>query len=119
MKRVLVFNALSDKKITMRHYEVPQIAEHLVAKGDIEMKEVGPRIDLSVRRQKVGSSDLFKTACKKPKLINTEKKRVRNRCVSVLFRFRGIYSRMPSERRRGRCTPSSKTSRPLPPASSR
>ena len=39
------------------------------------MKEIGPRFDLSLRRHQIASTDLYKLACKKPKVINTEKKR--------------------------------------------
>lgn len=39
------------------------------------MKEVGPRFDLIMRRNKIASADLFKTACKKPKLINVDLKK--------------------------------------------
>lgn len=33
----------------------------------IELEEIGPRMDLTIRRQKLASDILFKQACKKPK----------------------------------------------------
>lgn len=33
----------------------------------IELVEIGPRMDLRVRRTKLATDDLFKQACKKPK----------------------------------------------------
>jgi len=46
-------------------------------KSMIEMKEIGPRFDLKLRRNQVASMDLYKLACRKPKIINPEKKKVR------------------------------------------
>jgi len=42
----------------------------------IEMREIGPRFDLKLRRSQVASIDLYKLACRKPKVLNPEKKRV-------------------------------------------
>ena len=33
----------------------------------IELVEIGPRMDLRIRRTKLATDDLFKQACKKPK----------------------------------------------------
>jgi ribosome production factor 2 len=40
------------------------------------MNEIGPRFTLACRRDKLGSSDLFKDACKKPKPAFDATKRV-------------------------------------------
>ena len=40
------------------------------------MNEIGPRFTLACRRDKLGSSDLFKDACKKPKPAFYATKRV-------------------------------------------
>jgi hypothetical protein len=40
------------------------------------MREIGPHFDLKMRRTHIAGSDLYKAACKKPKLINPDKKRV-------------------------------------------
>ena len=33
----------------------------------IELEEIGPRVDLSVRRSRLATDDLFKQSCKRPK----------------------------------------------------
>lgn len=35
LKRILVFTALDDVTIDVKHYEVPSVAEHLIMKNDI------------------------------------------------------------------------------------
>lgn len=41
----------------------------------IELSEIGPRMDLIVRRTKFASDDLFKQSCKKPKELKVKKKK--------------------------------------------
>lgn len=41
----------------------------------IELEEIGPCMDLCVRRTKFASDDLFKQACKKPKELKVKKKK--------------------------------------------
>lgn len=41
----------------------------------IELEEIGPRVDLSVRRTQLASEDLFKQSCKKPKELKAKKKK--------------------------------------------
>ena len=60
----------------MRHYEIPLVSEAHVLKKDIEFNEIGPHFDMTMRRSQMSSMDLFKTACKKPKMVNMDKKRV-------------------------------------------
>lgn len=76
MKRVLIFTSISDTKIQARHFEIPKITEPEITKGHLELKEIGPRFDLTFRRSNPASIDLYKTACRKPKVLNPEKKRV-------------------------------------------
>ena len=67
----MVFTAMDDTTIQVRHYEVPKISE-----GDkVDFKEIGPRFDFKMRRAQIASNDLFKLACKKPKIANVEKKK--------------------------------------------
>ena len=58
----------------MRHYEVQTITESLL---NLEFKEIGPHFDLKFRRHQIASADLYKTACKKPKITNMEKKKAK------------------------------------------
>lgn len=67
----MVFTAMDDTTIQVRHYEVPKISE-----GDkVDFKEIGPRFDFKMRRAQIASNDLFKLACKKAKVANVEKKK--------------------------------------------
>lgn len=77
MKKVLVFTAIDDATIKFRQFELPKISEQEVLKASLEMREIGPHFDLRLRRSQIGSQDLFKLACKKPKLTNVEKKKAR------------------------------------------
>ncbi|XP_012280809.1 ribosome production factor 2 homolog [Orussus abietinus] len=73
LEHVLSFTAMQDK-ILVRSYRT------LLKKSGtriprIELEEIGPRFDLSIRRLKLGSEDLFKQACKKPKELKVKKKK--------------------------------------------
>jgi len=61
-----------DKRIHMRGYKIV-----LKKSGEktptVELEEMGPSADLVVRRFKLGSADLFKTACKRPKELKPKK----------------------------------------------
>ena len=74
LKRVLVFTSVDDTTIQVRHYEVPKITENAVG---VEFKEIGPHFDFKLRRNQIASGDLYKLACKKPKIANVEKKKAR------------------------------------------
>ena len=41
----------------------------------IELNEMGPHVDLNVRRTQLASDDLFKQSCKKPKDLKVKKKK--------------------------------------------
>jgi ribosome production factor 2 len=82
LRRVLVFTAVEENTIQVRHYEVNgpkngKLSEAGVQMGDVEFKEIGPRADLKLRRQQIASTDLYKAACRKPKVANVEKKKAR------------------------------------------
>jgi ribosome production factor 2 len=74
MKRVLAFTSVDDSTIQVRHYEVPKITE---SSQGLEFKEIGPHFDLKLRRNQIASHDLYKIACKKPKITNMEKKKAK------------------------------------------
>lgn len=74
---MLAFTALDDKTVRVRHYEAGKISEAGVALGDVDLVEIGPSFDLIMRRQQVASGDLYKLACRKPKIANVEKKKSR------------------------------------------
>ncbi|XP_078617713.1 ribosome production factor 2 homolog [Branchiostoma floridae x Branchiostoma japonicum] len=65
LEHVLQFTAL-DGKVMVRSYKV------LLKKSGsrtprVELSEIGPALDLEVRRTRLASDDLYKKACKKPK----------------------------------------------------
>ena len=49
------------------------------------MNEIGPRFDLSFRRDRIAAADLFKAACKKPKLVNPETKQMKKNMYTDEF----------------------------------
>ena len=74
----MVFTTVGDKKINCRHYEVgvkKDITETEVKNQSMNLNEIGPRFDLTFRRDQIASSDLYKNACKQPKVENPEKKK--------------------------------------------
>ena len=74
LKRVLTFTCVDDSTIQVRHFEVPKITENAVG---VDFKEIGPHFDLKIRRTQIASNDLYKAACKKPKVTNMEKKKAK------------------------------------------
>lgn len=88
MKRLIVFTVLDDTTIQFRQYEVPQITEPHVQKGQLDLREIGPSFDLKLRRTQLASIDLYKTACRKPKITNIDKKRVNTLNLTFLSQRR-------------------------------
>jgi ribosome production factor 2 len=74
LKRVLTFTSVDDTTIHVRHFEVPKLTENAV---NIEFREIGPRFTLRLRRTQLASGDLYKAACKKPKIANMDKKKAK------------------------------------------
>ena len=72
----MIFTSLSDTKIAVRHFEMQNINEEDVKKQTLKMAEIGPSFDLSFRRDKIAAADLYKAACKQPKLQTAENKRM-------------------------------------------
>ncbi|XP_034253972.1 ribosome production factor 2 homolog [Thrips palmi] len=73
LEHVISFTA-ADGMIYMRSYKI-----FLKKSGQktprIEIEEIGPSADMKLRRTKLGSDDLFKTACKQPKMLQIKKKK--------------------------------------------
>ena len=75
LKRVMVFTSLSDSVITFKQFEVNSgkaVNVTDVKNQTLGMEEVGPRFTLGWRRDKLAADDLYKEACKKPKIRNVE-----------------------------------------------
>ena len=76
LKRIMVFTCKSENSpIEVRHLEASDINETTVAKQTVPFREVGPCFDLTLRRDKMADTDLYKEACRQPKVLNIEKKK--------------------------------------------
>jgi ribosome production factor 2 len=84
----MVFTSISDTKIECRHYEInvgKQINETDVKKQTLAMNEIGPRFNLTYRRDKIADSDLYKQACRQPKLMKAETKQMKKNMYTDEF----------------------------------
>lgn len=74
LEHVVSFTITDDLKIHMRSYKI-----HLKKSGQrtprIELSEIGPSMDLEVRRAKIASEDLYKMSRKQPKQLKPIKKK--------------------------------------------
>ena len=76
MRRAIIFTCKSESDpIQFQHVECEQVAEPLVHQNKISFREVGPSFCMRFRRDKIASADLYKTACKQPRVTNMEKKK--------------------------------------------
>ena len=91
MARVMLFTCRGEKKpIEVRHLEVSNISEATVTMKTVPFREIGPCFDLTLRREKMASTDLYKTACKKPRVRNPDKKRAdKNKFTNALGETKG------------------------------
>jgi len=51
----------------------------------LSMNETGPRFDMQIRRDKIADSDLYKAACKQPKLVSSETKKLKKNMFTDEF----------------------------------
>ena len=86
LRRVVVFSVATDKKIKIRCYETSEIDENKV-KNTLRLSEIGPSLDLAIRRVKLASQELYKLACKQPK--ETSKYKSKNESTNMLGEKRG------------------------------
>ena len=86
-----MFTCTSEKDpISVKHLECSNISEALAKKNAIPFHEIGPSFSLRLRRDKLATLDLFKEACRKPKIANLEKKKARkNKFTNVLGETKG------------------------------
>jgi len=71
LENVLSFTAV-DNKIQMRGYKTA-LKKSGTKTPRVELEEVGPCLDLDLRRTRIGSDDLFKRAMKQPKAAKPKK----------------------------------------------
>lgn len=71
LEHLIVFS-LVNKKILFRSYRVTLKKSDTKGPG-VELLEIGPHMNFVLRRSKLASEDLFKTACRKPKQLKPKK----------------------------------------------
>lgn len=73
LEHVILFTA-AEGKLYIRSYRV-LLKKSGARTPRIELEEIGPSLDLVVRRTKLASDDLYKRACRKPKTAKPKKKK--------------------------------------------
>lgn len=61
--------------IEVNHLECREVSEVLAKKNAIPFREIGPAFSMRLRRDKIAGIELFKEACRKPKIANVDKKK--------------------------------------------
>jgi len=74
LEHVLSFTAEGQNRIRFRSYRI------LFKKSGgrtprVELTEMGPRFDMSIRRSRLASDDMFKLACKQPRQLKPKKRK--------------------------------------------
>lgn len=68
------FNAMPDGRICLRSYKIA-LKKSGCRIPRVELEEIGPRIDFTLRRTKLPTPELMKDACTKPKELRVTKKK--------------------------------------------
>lgn len=68
IEHVLSFTATEDNQILMRSHKI-QLKKSGLKTPRIELNEIGPSIDFTIRRTKIASEDLYKLARKQPRQL--------------------------------------------------
>jgi len=74
LEHVLAITAAPDSRVLLRSYRV-QLKKSGCSTPRAELEEIGPSLDLALRRTKLAAPDLFKRACKQPKALKPKKKK--------------------------------------------
>jgi ribosome production factor 2 len=74
IEHVISFTLTEDMTILMRSYKI-LLKKSGLKTPRIELDEIGPSIDFSIRRTKIASKDLYKLATKKPAELKVTKKK--------------------------------------------
>ncbi|CAD5117280.1 DgyrCDS6068 [Dimorphilus gyrociliatus] len=93
LEHVLSFSYVNEK-ILLRSYKI-MLKKSGQKTPRIELDEIGPSLDLSIRRTKLASDDLFKKACKVPKAAKERK--VKNKSQDVFGNVHGQIHMTPQD----------------------
>jgi ribosome production factor 2 len=74
IEHVISFTIVDDLTIKMRSYKIG-LKKSGLRTPRIELEEIGPAIDFSIRRTKIASKDLYKLSHKKPAELKVTKKK--------------------------------------------
>ncbi|XP_066251915.1 ribosome production factor 2 homolog [Euwallacea similis] len=74
IEHTISFNITPEGKIYLRSYKV-LLKKSGLKTPRVELEEIGPRIDFTLRRSKLPTPDLMKEACKKPAELKVTKKK--------------------------------------------
>lgn len=74
VEHVLSFTATEDNQILMRSHKIV-LKKSGLKTPRIELNEIGPSIDFTIRRTKIASEDLYKLSRKQPKQLKVGKKK--------------------------------------------
>lgn len=74
VEHVLSFTATEDNQILMRSHKIV-LKKSGLRTPRIELNEIGPSIDFTIRRTKIASEDLYKLARKQPKQLKITRKK--------------------------------------------
>ncbi|EDS40473.1 brix domain-containing protein 1 [Culex quinquefasciatus] len=74
LEHVLSFTITEDLTILMRSYRI-MLKKSGQRTPRIELSEMGPSMDLTIRRTKLASDDLYKTAMKQPAILKVAKRK--------------------------------------------
>uniref|UniRef100_A0A2M4BTK0 Ribosome production factor 2 homolog n=1 Tax=Anopheles marajoara TaxID=58244 RepID=A0A2M4BTK0_9DIPT len=74
LEHVLSFTLTDDLTILVRSYRI-MLKKSGQRTPRIELVEMGPSLDLSIRRTKIASDDLYKTAMKQPAILKAAKRK--------------------------------------------
>lgn len=88
LKRVIIFTSVDEKTILFRQFELnagKTVNQTDVKNLTLSMNETGPRFDLQFRRDKIADGDLYKAACKKPRVMKAETKRLKKNLYTDEF----------------------------------
>jgi len=76
LQRVMVFTCKGESEpIQFRHLECEEVTEAAAMKDAVAFREIGPSFNMRLRREKMASMDLYKEACRAPKITNQDKKK--------------------------------------------